>query len=168
MRRGTPFAPLLRGAGHEAGRRAGTENVAGIVGLGAACALAARELPERQAHLAQLRDRLARGLARLVPDLVVHGGAAERLPNTLSVAFPGTRAVEVAAQAEGVAIAAGAACHSGRPHASSVLRAMGVPDELSLATLRLTVGRPTTPTEIDRAVESIGAAAVACRRSGVR
>ena len=168
IRRGTPFAPLLRGAGHEAGRRSGTENVAGIVGLGAACALAALELPERQAHLAELRGRLARGLERFIPDLVVHGSGAERLPNTLSVALPGTRALDVAAQADGVAIAAGAACHSARPHVSSVLRAMGVPDDLSLATLRLTVGRPTTPDEIDRAVESIGAAAAACRGSGVR
>jgi cysteine desulfurase len=166
VRRGTPFAPLLRGAGHEGGRRSGTENVAGIVGLGAACALAERELPARTAHMTEMRDRLARGLARLIPDLVVHGAGAERLPNTLSVAIPGTRAFDVASRADGVAIAAGPACHSGRPHVSSVLRAMGVPDDLSLATLRLTVGRPTTADEIDRAVTSIGAAAAAAAAAG--
>ena len=168
IRRGTPFAPFLRGAGHEAGRRSGTENVAGIVGLGAACALAARELPSRTARLAGLRDRLARGLAELVPDVVVHGSTAERLPNTLSIAFPGTRAVDVAARATGLSVAAGAACHSERPHVSSTLRAMGVPDELALSTLRLTVGRPTTETEIDQAVESLGAAVRAARGAGVR
>jgi cysteine desulfurase len=162
--RGTPFAPLLRGAGHEGGRRSGTENVCGIVGLGAACALAERELPARTAHLTEMRDRLARGLKGLIPDLVIHGAEVDRLPNTLSVAIPGTRAIDVASRADGVAIAAGPACHSGRPHVSSVLRAMGVSDELSLATLRLTVGRPTTADEIDRAVASIGAAAAAAAR----
>jgi len=167
VRRGTPFAPLLRGAGHEAGRRSGTENVAGIVGLGAACALASRELPTRTGHLTELRDRLEAKLRRVVPDLVVHGGAVPRLPNTLSVALPGTRALDVAARAEGVSIAAGAACHSRRPSASAVLRAMGVPEDLALATLRLTVGRPTTSEEIDVAADRIGAAVAACRAQGV-
>ncbi len=163
VRRGTPFAPLLRGAGHEAGRRAGTENVPGIVGIGAACALAREELPGRTIHLQELRDRLEHGLRRHVPDLVVHGAAVERLPNTLSVAFPGLRAHDLAARADGVATAAGAACHSGRPHVSSVLRAMGVPEELALATLRLTVGRPTTAHEADAAAEILGMAARALR-----
>ncbi len=166
VRRGTPFAPLLRGAGHESGRRSGTENVAGIVGLGAACALAARELPARTERLTTLRDRLETGLRRIVPDLVVHGAGAARLPNTLSVAFPGARGYDIAARAEGVAIAAGAACHSGRPNVSAVLCAMGVPEDLALSTLRLTVGRPTTPEEVDRAAERIGTAVTLCRAQG--
>jgi cysteine desulfurase len=151
LRRGVPFGGFLRGAGHEDGRRAGTENVAGIVGLGAACALAQRVLPDRTRHLLELRDRLEERLRARIPQLVVHGADAERLPNTLSVAFPGTIAVEVAARAEGVATAAGAACHSGKPHVSAVLEAMGLSDDTALATLRLSVGSPTTFEEVDRA-----------------
>ena len=166
LRRGTPLAPLLRGAGHEAGRRAGTENVPAAVGLGAACELAERELPGRAAHLGELRDRLADGLRRRVPDLVEHGAGSARLPNTLAVALPGTVGHAVAARAECVAIAAGAACHSGNPHVSAVLRAMGVAESLALATLRLTVGRPTTVREVDAAAEHIAAAARWVRASG--
>jgi cysteine desulfurase len=151
LRRGTPFAGFLRGAGHEGGRRAGTENVPGIVGLGAACALATREQPGRAEHLRAVRDRLEDRLRAALPDLVVHGGKVERLPNTLSVAFPCVAAHDVAARAEGLAVAAGPACHSGKPHVSPVLRAMGVAEAVALATLRLTVGCPTTFDDADRA-----------------
>jgi len=151
VRRGAPLASFLRGAAHEGGRRAGTENVPGIVGLGAACDLARRELPGRTAHLLELRERLARRLGEAVPTLVIHGREVDRLPNTLSVAFPGARAADLAARAEDVALSLGAACHSSQPHVSPVLRAMGVPDDLALATLRLSVGTPTTSAEIDRA-----------------
>jgi cysteine desulfurase len=151
LRRGTPFAGFMRGAGHESGRRAGTENVPAIVGLGAACALASRELPARTQHLREVRNRLEDQLRGKMPDMIVHGGNVERLPNTISVAFPGTIAQEIATRAEGLAVAAGAACHSGKPHVSSVLKAMGVPDPLALATLRLSVGSPTTLDDADRA-----------------
>jgi cysteine desulfurase len=163
VRRDTPLAPLVVGAGHEGGRRAGTENVPGIVALGAACALAERELPGRTEHLRALRDRLVERLRTHVADLVVHGEAVERLPNTTSVAFPGTTAIDVVERTEGVALAAGAACHSGRAHVSSVLSAMGVPEALALATLRLCVGRPTTESEVDAAADRIGAAVRAVR-----
>jgi cysteine desulfurase len=153
LRRGTPFARFMRGAGHESGRRAGTENVPEIVGLGAACALASRELPARTNHLREVRTRLEDQLRRRLPDIVIHGREVERLPNTTSVAFPGTIAQEVAARAEGLAVAAGAACHAGTPHVSAVLKAMGIPDALALATLRLSVGSPTTLDEADRAAE---------------
>jgi len=151
VRRGTPFSGLLRGASHEGGRRAGTENVPGIVGLGAACELARRELPHRTAHLAALRDRLERLLLENLPTLVIHGSRAPRLPNTTSVAFPGAQAATLAAGAEGIGLSLGAACHSARPEVSHVLRAMGVGEELALGTLRLSVGTPTTPSEIDHA-----------------
>ncbi|HXV74807.1 MAG TPA: cysteine desulfurase family protein, partial [Candidatus Polarisedimenticolaceae bacterium] len=158
VRRATPFRGLLRGAAHEAGRRSGTENVGGIVGLGVACELATRELPARTRHLAALRERLSARLCASVPDLVVHGAGAPRLPNTLSVAFPGATGAEVAARAAGVAVAAGAACHSGTAHVSRVLTAMGVSRELALATLRLSVGCPTTEDDVDAAAESIARA----------
>ena len=151
VRRGTPFAGFLRGAGHEGGRRAGTENVPGIVGLGAACELALRELPRRTPHLTELRDRLERALLESLPGLTIHGAAVPRLPNTTSVAFPGVLAADLASAAPGIGLSLGAACHSTHPEPSSVLRAMGVPDELALGTLRLSVGSPTTAAEIDRA-----------------
>lgn len=163
LREGTPFGGFLRGAAHESGRRSGTENVAGIVGLGAACDLARRELPGRTDHLRDLRDRLERRLRELLPDLVIHGGTAERLPNTSSVALPGADATTLVGQLDGVAAAAGAACHSGKPHVSRTLEAMGVAPALALCTLRLTVGRPTTPREIDQAAERIGAVALRLR-----
>lgn len=159
LRRGTPFAPLLRGAGHEDGRRSGTENVPGIVGLGVACNLAERELPRRTDHLRAMRDRLEQGLRRFIPDLVVHGAGAERLPNTLHAAFPGTASSELLARVDSVATAAGAACHTGHSEPSRILRAMGVSDALALCTLRLTVGRPTTAEEVDEAARRIGEAA---------
>ena len=151
VRRGTPFASLLRGASHESGRRAGTENVPGIVGLGVACELARRELPARTAHLTEMRDRLERTLLERLPELTIHGAAVPRLPNTTSVAFPGVLAADLAAAAPGIALSLGAACHSARPEVSHVLRAIGVPDEIALGTLRLSLGSPTTPDEIDHA-----------------
>jgi cysteine desulfurase len=159
LRRGTSFDRFLHGAGHESGRRAGTENTAQIVGLGAACALAKQELNDRIEHARTMRDRLEAALREKLPDLVVHGAGAERLPNTLSAAIPGVDANLLLARVEEVAMAAGAACHAGESKPSRVLQAMGVSDELALCTLRLTVGRPTTPDEIDAAAGAITRAA---------
>ena len=159
LRRGTPFSSFLHGAGHEGGRRAGTESTPLIVGLGAACELASRVLPERIRHLRRLRDRLERRLRETFPDLVVHGGEAERLPNTLYAAIPGADVRRLMPLLEGVAAGAGAACESESATPSRVLRAMGVPDELSRCTLRLTVGSPTTEEEIDLAADRITTAA---------
>lgn len=156
VRRGTPFRRVLDGAGHESGRRAGTENVAGAVGLGVACALALREGTERAQRLASRRDRLERELRARFPDAVVHGAAAPRLPNTLSIALPGIEAWKLLADLrEVVAASAGAACHSSGAHVSPVLAAMGVPPELALGTLRLTTGRDTTEADVDAAVAAI-------------
>ena len=163
VRRGTPFAPLLRGAGHERGLRSGTENVPQIVGLGAACELACSEIDRRADHLRELRDRLEQRLRATIPDLVVHGRSVERLPNTLSAAIPGVDANLLLSGLDNVATAAGAACHSGTSEPSRVLRAMGVPDDLAVCTLRLTVGRPTTVDEIDTASAEIGQRALSLR-----
>jgi len=155
LRRGTPFVPYLRGAGHEAGRRSGTESVPLAVALGAACALASREIQSRTAHLRSMRDRLESGLRARFSDLVVHGAGAERLPNTAHVALPGVDANALLARLDGVAAAAGAACHAGGATPSRVLLAMGVAPDLALCTLRLTVGRPTRGEDVDAAVEQI-------------
>jgi cysteine desulfurase len=151
VRRGTPFEPFLRGAGHQQNRRSGTENVALSAALGAACALAARELDTRRDHAQAMRDRLEAKLRAAFPTLVVHGGEAKRLPNTLYAAFPGLDANVLLARLSGVATGVGAACHSGKTEPSKVLLAMGVKPELATATLRLTTGWPTTAAEIDQA-----------------
>ena len=163
VRSGTPLASYLHGAGHEDGRRAGTENVPGVAGLGAACRIAREELPGRTEHMRALRDRLENALREKFPDLVVHGGGAERLASTLSCAIPGCDAVELLARAKGVAAAGGAACHSGQRHVSGVLKAMGVPEEIAYGTMRLCVGSPTSETDVDRAAELIAEAASVMR-----
>ncbi len=159
LRRGVAPEPLLRGAGHEGGRRAGTEAVPAIVGLGEACALAAAGLPQESDRLAALRDRLEGMLCASFPDARVHAAEAARLPNTLSIAFPDRSAREILARAgEEVAASAGAACHSGTDVVSGVLAAMGVPLALARGTLRLTVGRGTTAAQVERAAKVLAAA----------
>jgi cysteine desulfurase len=168
LRRGTPFAPFLRGSGHESGRRAGTENVPEIVALGAACELARNELPQRAAHLAAMRDRLEAGLRARIPGLVVHGGSVPRIPNTLYAAFPGCDANSVVERVSGVAVSAGAACHSGKTEPSQVLLAMGVDPALAVTTLRMTTGRSTTAEDIDAAIGLLAEAASAVRSAPAR
>jgi len=156
VRDGVEILPQIRGAGHELGRRAGTENVLLAVGLGIACELAQDEVTEEQVRLADLRGRLAAGLRAGCGDLVEHGHPDDRLPNTLSVALPGSNANGlVESLAEELAISAGSACHSGATMISYVLQAMGVEPEFARSTIRLSVGRFTTEEEIDRAVELI-------------
>jgi cysteine desulfurase len=155
LRRGTPFAPLLRGAGHQQNRRSGTESVSLSAGLGVAARIAERDLDAGREHAQAMRDRLELKLREAFPALVVHGAMAKRLPNTLSAAFPGLDANELLSRMDGIATSSGAACHSGKTDPSKVLLAMGVKPELATATLRLTTGRPTTEAEIDEAVSRI-------------
>ena len=156
VRDGVEIMPQIRGAGHERGRRAGTENVLLAVGLGTACELARHDVQKEQERLAALRNRLARGLRAGCEDLVEHGHPEHRLPNTLSVAFPGHDANGLVGElAEDLAVSAGSACHSGATMISYVLQAMGVKPELARSTVRLSVGRFTTEEEVDRAVELI-------------
>jgi cysteine desulfurase len=163
VRTGTACHRFLHGAGHEQGRRAGTESTPVVVGLGAACVLAQAELPARVSHAVALRERLVSGLRQSFPDLVVHGARVPRLPNTASVALPGVPAAELLENLPGVAAAAGAACHAGDVRASAVLTAMGIAEPLALATLRLTMGRPTGEADIDEAVKRIAQAATASK-----
>jgi len=152
LRRGVRIVPQIRGADHERGLRAGTENVLEVVGLGAACELVHSEEAAEGEWMSSLRDRLLRLLRRGFEGLVQHGDPRYRLPNTLSVAFPGIDAAALLTRlADEVAASAGAACHAGEVNVSHVLDAMGVDPETALSTIRLSVGRFTTEEEVDRA-----------------
>ncbi len=160
VRRGTQLEPLIHGAGHEGGRRAGTENVPSLVGLGTACALAQRSLPAATQRLRELRDRLWERLRAALGDRVVLNGHPEqRLPNTLNVSFLGHVGAELLAAVPEVAASTGSACHEGSIVQSPVLCAMGVPPEVGRGAVRLSVGRFTTDDEVDRAAELLAARA---------
>lgn len=155
VRKGALLRPCLLGAGHERGLRPGTENVASIVGLGMACSIAANELATRPRTLATLRDRLWTTLLQAIPGLRVNGGGAERLPNTLSLRFPGVRGSEVLANAPEIAASTGSACHAGHESASGVLLAMGLTSDEALETVRLSLGSTTTAEEVDAAAQAL-------------
>lgn len=151
VRRGSPFRPLLLGGPQERGRRGGTENVPAAVGLGVACELARAELGERERAHAALRDRLWQGIEAKIPRALRNGSAVHVLPNTLNVAFEGA-AGELLLQAldlEGVAVSAGAACHSGSVEPSHVLAAMGLAPARARASLRFSVGLGNDAAQID-------------------
>ena len=155
IRPGVKLEKLMHGASHEQGRRAGTENVIEMAGLGRACELIEQNLPAYAAHMAAMRDRLEQGLLDSGMDARVNGHPERRLPNTCSISFRGVEADRVLASLPTVAASAGAACHSDRVEVSHVLSAMRVPEEYAMGTLRLTVGRFTTDEEIDRAIAEI-------------
>jgi cysteine desulfurase len=154
VRRGLKLEPLIHGAGHEAGRRAGTENVPYVVALGAACALARQALPAATERLRQLRERLWERLRSALGDGVVLNGHPDlRLPNTLNVNFVGQIGADFLQAVPAIAASTGSACHEGHVTMSPVLQAMGVPAQLGRGAVRLSVGRFTTEAEIDQAAE---------------
>ena len=156
VRRGVKLEPLIHGAGHESSRRAGTENVPYIVGLGAACQIARQSLPQASDRLRQLRDRLWDHLRTGLGDQVILNGHPERrLPNTLNVNFVGHVGAELLERVPEIAASTGSACHEGHVTLSPVLKAMGVPPEIGRGAVRLSVGRLTTEDEIDRAANAI-------------
>jgi len=158
VRRGTRLAPFMHGAGHESGRRAGTENVLLDVALGAACEVAAR-LPGVDAVRA-LRDRFEASLREaLGPRVTVNGAGAERLPNTSSLNFVGRVGADVLAALPGVAASTGSACHAGSVELSSVLAAMGVPAQEGMGAVRFSLGRTTTWEELESVVSMLTATA---------
>lgn len=160
VRRGLTLANLIHGAGHESGRRAGTENVPYLVGLGKAAELAVYSLPAATDMLRSLRDRLHRHLMAAVGErIVLNGHHEKRLPNTLNLNFAGHIGEDLLTEVPGVAASTGSACHAGMVTISPVLKAMGVPERLAGGAVRLTVGRFTTEDEIDRAAEQLIAAA---------
>jgi cysteine desulfurase len=160
IRRGVTLEPLLHGAGHEGGRRAGTENVPYLVGVGTACAIARQTLPEATAKLRKLRDRLWERLqAGLGERVVLNGHPEKRLPNTLNANFLGHIGAELLEKVPEIAASTGSACHEGKFSLSPVLCAMRVPPEISQGALRLTVGRFTNEEQVDRAAEILVRAA---------
>jgi cysteine desulfurase len=155
VRRGVHIAPLIHGGGHERGRRSGTENVAGIVGLGRAAELAWAEMSKEAGRQGALRDRLLQGIMAGVSETIVTGHPRNRLPNNASVII---RGVDGEAQLRrldqaGIAASSGSACTSGSLEPSHVLLAMGFSPQAAFGSLRLTLGRHTTEDDIDYVIE---------------
>jgi len=160
VRRGTPLEPLIHGAGHEGGRRAGTESALLTVALGAAASLA-RDLTAME-RIRALRDRFWDALqSRFDERVVLNGHPEQRLPNTLNVSFVGKVGAEILARLEGVAASTGSACHSGRIELSPVLSAMRVPPHVGMGAIRFSLGRGTTEQEIDAVLDRLDSAIAA-------
>jgi cysteine desulfurase len=154
IREGVRIEPLIHGVGHESGRRAGTENVILVVGLGKAAEIAAGHLPD--AAVAALRNNFQKQLVDHFGDRIrINGHPRQRLPGTLSVSFSGQVGGEILSRLDGVCASTGAACHSGGVKPSAVLTAMGIPAQTSGGTIRFSVGRPTTQEEIDTVVAAL-------------
>ena len=157
VRRGIDVPALIRGGGQEEGRRAGTENVVGIAGFGAAAEAAARDLAAgRWDRVAALRDEMEAALVALVPEALVVGQGAARLPNTTCVMVPGWKGETQVMQMDlaGFAISAGSACSSGKVRASRVLRAMGFDEMAAASAIRISLGLETTEGDVMRFAES--------------
>ena len=155
VRAGTALHPVSLGAGHERGLRPGTENVASIVGLGAACEIAGTTLVEEMTRVRRLRDRLWERLRVRIPGAAINGHPKERLPNTLNLRFPGVSGNTLLAAAPEVAASTGSACHEAGESPSAVLTAMGLDAETALSSVRISLGRSTTEAAVDRAAEAL-------------
>lgn len=151
IRKGTKFKPMVVGGHQEGGRRAGTENVPGIVGMGKACELAGSNLGDVGTRVRQLRDKLEQALLQTVPRSMVNGGQAERLPNTTSIAFEYVEgeAILLMMNEYGICASSGSACTSGSLEPSHVLRAMGVPFTAAHGSIRYSLSHYSTEEEID-------------------
>jgi cysteine desulfurase len=166
IRKGLALTKFMHGAGQEMAIRAGTENVLEIVGLGTACEIAGRDLEKNMKHMQTMRERLYEGIKKGCEPVKLNGHPQKRLPNTLSISFLGLQANRILdAIANEVAASAGAACHSDRVQISDTLKAMNVPLEWAKGTLRLTTGRTTTDTDIDRAAQIIAQAVKELRKT---
>jgi cysteine desulfurase len=151
----TGLEPLLRGGGHELGRRAGTENVAGIAAFGAAVTAAVANLPAEAGRMVALQERLESGL-RQTPDLIVFSGSTRRLPNTTLFTVPGLRAetAVIGFDLAGIAVSSGSACSSGKVQPSHVLQAMGFQPEIAQGAVRLSMGWSTRDADVDSCLEA--------------
>ncbi|WP_221797329.1 cysteine desulfurase NifS [Oceanobacter mangrovi] len=157
LRRGVRFRPLLRGGHQERGRRAGTENVTSIIGLGLACEQAMQHMEYENTVVAQLRDRLQEGILAKVPHAFATGDLTNRLPNTLNIAFEYIEgeAILLLLNKAGIAASSGSACTSGSLEPSHVMKAMGIPYTAAHGTIRLSLSRYTTAEEIERVIEAV-------------
>ncbi len=165
VRGGTRLRQLLYGGHHQRGFRPGTENVAGIVGLGKAAEIARKSLVEDAQRISALRDSLQQGLLHRVPQSRVNAVSAPRTPNTTNLVFPGVEgeALLIALDLKGLACSTGAACSSGAVEPSHVLTAIGLAPEEARASLRFSLGRHTTPADIDFALNVVPAAVIQLR-----
>ncbi len=155
IRKGVHLEKLIHGADHEQNLRAGTENVLEIVGLGKACEIASEHLQENGEHYRKTRDYLYRLLQEAIPNIKLNGHPEKRLPNTLSISFPRVEANTLLDRLEGVAASAGAACHSETIDVSAVLKAMLVPLDFAMGTIRFSTGRNLSMDEVKKAAEEI-------------
>jgi cysteine desulfurase len=156
-REGILFDPFMHGADHEAGRRAGTENVAGIVGLGLACQLASERIPA--ANASALRDYFWQRLQETFGEAItLNGHLTERLPNTLNVSFISHCGADILAALPQLAASTGSACHAGVATISPVLEAMGAPQDVAMGAIRFSLGRTSTAAEVDDVIEQLQSA----------
>jgi cysteine desulfurase len=155
IKRGTRMQPTVTGGKHERNRRAGTENVAAIAGLGVASKLAAGKMTAEAARVSALRDRLETGILREVPGTAVNGARDSRVPNTTNISFERVEAESllIALDLEGIAVSTGSACSSGTLEPSHVLKAMGLPTHRTQNSLRFSLGMFSTDAEVDRVIE---------------
>jgi cysteine desulfurase len=158
VRRGTPIAPVLHGADHERGLRPGTENVASIVALGAACAVVSADLDIAGPRMRSLSGKLWVLLESTVPGIERNGDPDRGLPSTLSVRFPKVRGADLLARVPEIAAATGSACHDGHDSAPAAILAMGVPAAEAAGTVRLSVGRTTTVDDVGEAADLLARA----------
>ena len=157
IRRGVKLVPLIHGGHHERNRRGGTENVAGIAGLGRACEIALRDMDREVEHTSALRDRLEKALMEKIPHTYLNGHPTERLPNTtnLSFEFVEGESLLLNLDMKGIAASSGSACTSGSLEPSHVLIAMGLTHELSHGSVRFSLGRENTAEEVDFLIEQM-------------
>jgi cysteine desulfurase len=156
IRKGTKMASIQHGGEHERRRRAGTENVPGIVGLGKAVEVRGRDMQEERVRVTALRDRLFEGIRTRVPDVRLNGHPTERLPGTANISYRGveSESVVLGLDLKGIGVSAGSACTSGNVEPSYVLVAMGAPLPWAMGAVRHSLGRSTTAEDIDYVIES--------------
>jgi cysteine desulfurase len=154
IRRGLRLLPIMTGGKHERNRRAGTENVAGIAGMGAAAEVARAKMTEESARVGMLRDSLEAGILKTVPGTVVNGALSPRVPNTTNISFDRIEAESllIALDLEGIAVSTGSACSSGTLEPSHVLKAMGFPPHRTQNSIRFSLGAATSKADVDRVI----------------
>jgi len=157
VRRGTAFCPLIHGGHQEQGRRAGTENTLGIIGMGKAIEMRALEMAEEEMRLRELKALLKKGIQDAVPDVHFNGHPTDCLPGTLNVSFDGAEGESILLylDLEGIAVSTGSACASGSLEPSHVLRAIGVPVERAHGSIRISMGRGTTVSDVDYVLDRL-------------
>jgi cysteine desulfurase len=167
--RGAELAPVQHGGGQERGVRSGTLDAPAIRGLSVAVQVATDELPSSGPRITALRDRLVDGILQAVPDAVLHGDPAGRLPGNVNIAFPGCEGDSLLylLDAQGIECSTGSACQAGVPQPSHVLLAMGVPDDLVRGALRLTLGHTSTDADVEAALAALPAAVERARGAGL-